>query len=511
MKPIMRAAQGKRLNDDYTGLETVIISEEALQMMYAKCSDVIMTETAVPSPLSDGSSKTVHLLFIYCEELCDVQMLQKTIYPMFRKICEQHSCFSHADIETCKPPALEYMGHEVRIDDLNLRLFSGDLLIYFREADALYAMPLASPPNRDPEEPNTEVSIRGPKDGFIEEINKNVALIRKRLRSNCLAYESFIIGTRSQTKVALLYVEDIANTAIIDEVRRRLLSLYIDSVTSTSQIEEWLSDTKIALFPMFGYTGRPDFAVNSLLNGRFIILVDGSPTALIGPGNLTFLLNTSEDNNTFFLFVVFQRLLRLVGTSVAIYLPGAWIALTSFHPDQLPFTLLATLILSRQGVPLPVPLEMFIMMILFEVFKEAGMRLPIAIGQTLSVVGGLIIGQAAINAGLAAPATLVVAAISVISTFTLVNQNIAGSVTLLRFIILIFASSLGLFGLILSLFFFLTYIVNLHIFGIPYLTPLAPPSKDIGKVFIPSTWKQFRTRDRIVRPKDLIAKERERQ
>ncbi|MGG3923589.1 spore germination protein, partial [Geobacillus thermodenitrificans] len=255
MKPIMRAAQGKRLNDDYTGLETVIISEEALQMMYAKCSDVIMTETAVPSPLSDGSSKTVHLLFIYCEELCDVQMLQKTIYPMFRKICEQHSCFSHADIETCKPPALEYMGHEVRIDDLNLRLFSGDLLIYFREADALYAMPLASPPNRDPEEPNTEVSIRGPKDGFIEEINKNVALIRKRLRSNCLAYESFIIGTRSQTKVALLYVEDIANTAIIDEVRRRLLSLYIDSVTSTSQIEEWLSDTKIALFPMFGYTG----------------------------------------------------------------------------------------------------------------------------------------------------------------------------------------------------------------------------------------------------------------
>ncbi|MGZ0085626.1 spore germination protein [Caldibacillus thermoamylovorans] len=440
MKPLIRAAGGKRLNDDYTGLETVIISEEALRTMYAKCSDVIITEATAPSPLPDGSMNPVHLLFMYCEELCDTHMLQKTIYPLFRELCEQHPCFSAADIESCKPPALEAMGQEVRIDDLNLRLFSGDLLIYFREAGALYALPLASPPNRDPEEPNTEVSIRGPKDGFIEEISQNVALIRKRLRSHRLVYERFIIGTRSQTKVGLLYVDDIANPAMIDEVRSRLLSLYIDSVTSTNQIEEWLSDSAFSLFPLFGYTGRPDFAVDSLLNGRFVILVDGAPTALVGPGNLTFLLNTSEDSNTFFLFVVFQRVLRLVGTSVAIYLPGAWVALTSFHPDQLPFTLLATLILSRQGVPLPVPLEMFVMMILFEVFKEAGMRLPIAIGQTLSVVGGLIIGQAAINAGLAAPATLVTAAISVISTFTLVNQNIAGTVTLLRFIVLTFAS-----------------------------------------------------------------------
>ncbi|WPZ19889.1 spore germination protein [Geobacillus subterraneus] len=510
MKRPMRAAEGKRLKDDYTGLETVIISEEALRTMYAKCPDVIMTEAAIPSSLPDGSAAVVHLLFIYCEELCDTQMLQKAIYPMFRELCEHHPCFSAADIEARKPAALEYMGKEVRIDDLNFKLFSGDLLIYFHEADVLYTMPLASPPNRDPEEPNTEVSIRGPKDGFIEEISKNMALIRKRLRSHRLVYEPFIIGTRSQTKVGLLYVDDIANTTIIDEVRSRLLSLYIDSVTSTNQIEEWLSDTRFSLFPMFGYTGRPDFAVNSLLNGRFIILVDGAPTALIGPGNLTFLLNTSEDDNTFFLFVVFQRLLRLVGTSVAIYLPGAWVALTSFHPDQLPFTLLATLILSRQGVPLPVPLEMFVMMILFEVFKEAGMRLPIAIGQTLSVVGGLIIGQAAINAGLAAPATLVIAAISVISTFTLVNQNMAGSVTLLRFIVLTASTVLGLFGFILSLFFILTYAVNLRTCGVPYLTPLAPPSKDIGKVFIPSTWKQFRTRDRIVRPNDLIAKERER-
>ncbi|AGT31080.1 spore germination protein [Geobacillus genomosp. 3] len=502
MPTSMRAAGQKRVTDDHTGLETIVISEEALRAMYEKCDDVIITEAAVQSTITDGDMGAVRLFFLYCEELCDTQMLQKAVYPMLRDMCRRCSCRSTADIETCKPATLEYIGKEVRIDDLNFRLFSGDLLIYFEEAGALYAMAIASPPNRDPEEPNTEVSIRGPKDGFIEEISKNVALIRKRIRSHRLVYESFIIGTRSQTKVGLLYIDDIAHADVIGEMRHRLTNLYVDSVTSTNQIEHWISDHRFSIFPLFGYTGRPDFAVTSLLNGRFVILVDGSPTALIGPGNLTFLLNTSEDNHTFFLFVVFQRLIRLVGTSVSILLPGGWMALTTFHQDQLPFTLLATLVLSRQGVPLPVSLEMFIMVILFEVFKEAGMRLPLAIGQTLSVVGGLIIGQAAINAGLTSPATLVVVAISIISSFMLVNQNLSGTATLLRFFVLICSSFLGLFGFMFSSFLVLAYAANLQTCGVPYVAPLMPASKEAGKVVVSSTWKQFRTRARILHPND---------
>jgi len=502
----MRAAEDKRLDDDYTVLDTIVVSEETLRATYRKNHDVMIKEAGMPSPAHDQSAGAVRLLFLYCEELCDAQMLQKAIYPMLRDMCKQCSCRSAAEIDMHKPATLEYIGKEVRIDDLNFRLFSGELLIYFQEADVLYAMALASPPNRDPEEPNTEVSIRGPKDGFVEDISKNVALIRKRIRSHRLVYEPFIIGTRSQTKVGLLYIDDIANLDMISEVRQRLLNLYVDSITSTNQIEHWISDRRFAIFPLFGYTGRPDFAASSLLNGRFLLLVDGSPTALIGPGNLTFLLNTSEDNHTFFLFVIFQRLIRLVSTSVSILLPGGWVALTSFHQDQLPFTLLATLVLSRQGVPLPVSLEMFIMMILFEVFKEAGMRLPLAIGQTLSVVGGLIIGQAAISAGLTAPATLVIAATSVISSFTLVNQNLSGTATLLRFFVLIFSSFLGLFGFILSLFLILTYVVNLRTLGIPYLAPLAPTSNEIEKTLMTSTWRLFRTRAHMLHPNDVTAK-----
>ena len=495
-----RAPQVRNYPNDHSGQETLIVSEQTLRDHYSNCKDVaILTSTIQPAKTASG---TLTLVFIYCEELCDTQLMKQVIFPMFREMCRKYPCQSVEEIEANKLMPMELLGKEVLVDDLDYLLFNGDLLVYFQEADVLYSLTLANPPNRDPEEPNTEVSIRGPKDGFIEEISKNVALIRKRIKSHKLCYEQFIVGTRSQTKVGLMYIEDIANREMIHEVKKRILQLNIDSLTSTNQLEELLGDKRFSLFPLFAYTGRPDFAVNSLLNGRFIILLDGAPTVIIGPGNLLFLLNTSEDNATYPIFVIFQRILRFMGISLAIYLPGFWTALLSFHPGEIPFTLLGTVVLSRQGVPLPVPLEMFIMVGLFEIVKEAGMRLPLAVGQTLSIVGGLIIGQAAISAGLFTPGSLVVAAIAVVASFTLVNQNLSGTVALLRFIVLIASSVLGLFGFIASLFILLTYTINLTIFGIPYLTPLSPPTMDMFKTLIPNGWKKFKKRAGLVKPQD---------
>ncbi|KYD17370.1 spore germination protein [Saccharococcus caldoxylosilyticus] len=495
-----RAPQVRNNPNDHSGQETLIVSEQTLRDHYSNCKDVaILTSTIQPAKTASG---TLTLVFVYCEELCDTQLMKQVIFPMFREMCRKYPCQSVEEIEANKLMPMELLGKEVLVDDLDYLLFNGDLLVYFQEADVLYSLTLANPPNRDPEEPNTEVSIRGPKDGFIEEISKNVALIRKRIKSHKLCYEQFIVGTRSQTKVGLMYIEDIANREMIHEVKKRILQLNIDSLTSTNQLEELLGDKRFSLFPLFAYTGRPDFAVNSLLNGRFIILLDGAPTVIIGPGNLLFLLNTSEDNATNPIFVIFQRILRFMGISLAIYLPGFWTALLSFHPGEIPFTLLGTVVLSRQGVPLPVPLEMFIMVGLFEIVKEAGMRLPLAVGQTLSIVGGLIIGQAAISAGLFTPGSLVVAAIAVVASFTLVNQNLSGTVALLRFIVLIASSVLGLFGFIASLFILLTYVANLKIFGIPYLMPLSPPTMDIFKTLIPNGWKKFKKRAGLVKPQD---------
>jgi spore germination protein KA len=499
-----RAPQIRNNPNDHSGQETLIISEQTLRDHFAHCKDVaILTSTIRPAKTASG---TLTLVFIYCEELCDTQLMKQAIFPVFREMCREYPCQTVEEIEANKLLPIELLGKEVLIDDLDFLLFNGDLLVYFQEADVLYSLTLAKPPNRTPDEPNTEVSIRGPKDGFIEEISKNVALIRKRIKSHKLRYEQFIVGTRSQTKVGLMYIDDIANREMIHEVKKRILQLNIDSLMSTNQLEEMIGDKRFSLFPLFAYTGRPDFAANCLLNGRFIILLDGAPTVIIGPGNLLFLLNTSEDNVTTPIFVVFQRILRFMGISVAIYLPGFWTALLSFHPGEIPFTLLGTVVLSRQGVPLPVPLEMFIMVGLFEIVKEAGMRLPLAIGQTLSIVGGLIIGESAVSAGLLTPGSLVVAAISVIASFTLVNQNLAGTVALLRFIVLVASSVLGLFGFIASLFLLLTYMVNLTIFGIPYLTPFSPPTRDIFKVLIPNGWKIFKKRADLVKPQDNTPK-----
>jgi spore germination protein KA len=495
-----RAPKIRNNRNDHSGQEKLIISEQTLQDHFSNCKDVaILTSTIQPAKTASG---TLTLVFVYCEELCDTQQMKQVIFPMFREMCREYPCQTVEEIEANKLMPMELLGKEVLIDDMNYLLFNGDLLVYFQEADVLYSLTLANPPMRTPEEPNTEVSIRGAKDGFIEEISKNVALIRKRIKSHKLCYEQFIVGTRSQTKVGLMYIEDIANREMIHEVKKRILQLNVDSLMSTNQLEEMIGDVRFSLFPLFAYTGRPDFAANCLLNGRFIILLDGAPTVIIGPGNLSFLLNTSEDNVTTPIFVIFQRILRFMGISAAIYLPGFWTALLSFHPGEIPFTLLGTVVLSRQGVPLSVPLEMFIMVGLFEIFKEAGMRLPLAIGQTLSVVGGLIIGQSAVNAGLFTPGSLVVAATSVIASFTLVNQNLAGTVTLLRFIVLAASSVLGLFGFIASLFILLTYTANLTIFGIPYLTPLSPSTRDIFKVLIPNGWKIFKKRAGLVKPQD---------
>lgn len=207
---------------DHSGLETLIISEQTLRDHFSRCKDVaILTATIQPDNTASGA---LTLVFVYCEELCDTQLMKQVIFPMFHEMCRKYPCHSVNEIEANKLLPMELLGKEVLMDDLDYHLFNGDLLVYFQEADVLYSLTLANPPNRDPEEPNTEVSIRGPKDGFIEEISKNVALIRKRIKSYKLCYEQFIVGTRSQTKVGLMYIDDIANREMIHEVKKEFCS-----------------------------------------------------------------------------------------------------------------------------------------------------------------------------------------------------------------------------------------------------------------------------------------------
>lgn len=264
-------------------------------------------------------------------------------------------------------------------------------------------------------------------------------------------------------------MKDLADPNIIQEIRTKINAIDTDGIQSGTQLDELIHDKPYTLFPRVTYTGRPDFAVQSLLNGRFAILIDGVAYATIAPVGLFFLLKAAEDNEANFLYSSFERLIRVVGISVAVLLPGFWVGLTTFHQNQIPFTLLTTVIEARRGVPFPTSMEAMLMLILFEVFREAGMRLPFAVGQTLSVIGGLIIGDAAIRAGLTSPAMLVVIAASTIATFTLVNQTLIGVVSLVRFYIIIFVAIFGFFGFFVAIFILGTCIARVQSFGVPYL------------------------------------------
>ncbi|WP_077617500.1 spore germination protein [Bacillus sinesaloumensis] len=363
--------------------------------------------------------------------------------------------------------------HIRSMNETVILVFSGSLILFREGTPFFHAFDISKVPQRNPQESNTEVSIKGPKDSFTEELNVNISLIRKRMKSAELYSESFTLGSASQTKVSLLYLHNKANPDTIEEVRKRLSDFKGESVVGSGQLEQWLSDRSFSLFPLFDYVTRPDFVIESMLRGRFILIVNGSPSVLIGPINLFELIKSPEDVHFPYYLVIFGRLIRIIGLVVAIFLPGFWVSLSSVNIDQLPFALLATVVVSREGLPLPIGLESIFILGLFELLREAGIRMPTVLGQTISIVGGIIIGDAAIRAGLASPTMIVIIALSAVASYTLVNQSLVGTVSILRLFSLLLSITLGVYGLFISFFSILIYLSTLESLKVAYLEPIA--------------------------------------
>lgn len=275
-------------------------------------------------------------------------------------------------------------------------------------------------------------------------------------------------------------------------------------------MEEAVADSTLALFPLVDYIGRPDFVAECLLKGRFVIIVDGSPMAIIGPCNLFEILKSPEDAYSPYYFVIFERLLRLIGLIIAIFLPGFWISLTSYNVDQLPIHLLATVTVSRFGLPFSGPMEILLMLGMFELFREAGIRLPKAVGQTIAVLGGLIIGDAAIRAGLTSPTMLVVSATTAVATFTLVNQTLTGTVSIVRLYVILWSSLLGMVGFFIGMLSLFAYLSVLQSFGLPYLAPITPLYwKDAMNALLKKPWAFTKERPRMLETQDSTSQEKE--
>ncbi|MEQ6357000.1 spore germination protein [Lysinibacillus sp. M3] len=405
--------------------------------------------------------------FITCDAMVDQQMLNEVIVRRVQYLYDNLADTSLEENITNQlhVPTLEKVNDKEQAMNF---VYTGFLLLYFEEEDLLYASCIAKKPNRNPEETRMEVLVKGPRDNFIEDIRVNIALLRKRLPTNSFCVEKVELGSRSKTSVAILYFDDIVDMDILHGIKKQLAAVDTDIVFSGDVLMERINKNS-KLFPKFDYTGRPDYAIQALIRGRFLMFVDGVAYAMITPVNLFLLLKSAEDNEYPIIFSSIERLLRILGILIGLLLPAFWLSLTTYHQNQLPFQLLATVVQAKTGLPLPSSLEMLIMLLMFELFREAGLRLPSVIGGTISVVGGLIIGDAAIRAGVTSPEMIVVIAISTIASFTLVNQSLVTTISLLRITFIIASAFFGLFGFFVSLYFTLLYLCNIRIYGYSYM------------------------------------------
>lgn len=436
------------------------------------------------------------ITIITCDAMIDHQMLQQIIIERIRRYFESEE----HDVKNLHLPQLTKITKKT---DVINKVYSGFVLIYFSNTGELYASNITNQPNRKPEETKTEVPVKGPRDNFIEDLSVNVALIRKRLPTNSLCVETFHIGRRTKTKIAMLYFDDIAKPEILKGIRDKLNKIDVDIVFSGNILMEHI-DKNSRLFPRHDYTGRPDLAIQSLVRGRILILIDGVAYGVITPVSLFKLFKTTEDNEYPSIYSTFERLLRVFGVFVGGLLPAFWLALITYHQNQLPLLLLATVFQSNTGLPFPSVIEMLIMLILFELFREAGLRLPESIGGTLSVVGGLIIGDAAIRSGITSPAMIVVIAVSTVATFTLLNQSLVAAVSIIRFISIIVTSLFGLFGFFMVFYFTLLYVANIRVFGVPYLNISANLNSDhVKKTLFRPLQKFYKTRPVEVATNDI--------
>ncbi len=360
------------------------------------------------------------------------------------------------------------------IKDLADEIAKGNIAILFDGLEKVLIIEEKGYEFRKVDQSEVEPTVKGSKDAFIEVMGVNLSLVRRRINNSDLIFESFTLGSISRTKLCIGYIRGLCSSELINEVRNRLNKISADNVTGSNYIEEQINDSKLSVFPQVRSTDRPDAASAALMEGRVVVIVDNTPVVLIIPGEFFSLLQSADDYYNRFTFSSLIRLLRYLTLSIALILPSLYIAVVNFHQELIPTRLLESIIIARRGVPLPNYAEAFLMEMAFEILREAGVRLPRSVGPAISIVGGLVIGQAAVQASVVSPLMVIVVSLTAIASFTAPQYNISLSVRILRFTLIILSSILGLYGLMLGLLFILVHMCSIKSFGTPYLYPLAP-------------------------------------
>ncbi len=322
--------------------------------------------------------------------------------------------------------------------------------------------------------PEIEFSVVGPKEAFVESVDQNLNLIRKRLPVKELISEEYTVGKLSKTRVAVLYIDGVTSQEIINTVKQRIREIEIDEIADSSYFTQIISDNGNSPFPQLLDTERPDRVAGSIAEGKIAIIVDGSPHALIGPTSLTEFFNSFEDYYLNWLLASFIRMIRLFAVTFSIMITPLYVAIVTYHYELIPKDLLSTLIISRRVIPFPPILEALFLEITIELLREAGARLPTKVGQTIGIVGGIVIGTASVEAGLTSNVLLIFIALAALASFTTPVYQMSNTIRILRFPFLLMAEVWGLIGITIAFCFLLTHMLRLTSLGHPYMEPIFP-------------------------------------
>lgn len=447
------------------------INENVMRLMNELGHSSDLSVRMIESP----HQKSVKAAVIHLDGLADANIINENIVdPLIKWFKENNQILTEIE---------ERASHILTVSQLTVKeswqefisaILTGDTVVLVNGSTKAVIANTNNQPSRAITEPTSQTVIRGPKDSFTENLRTNTSLIRARIQNPDVRLVSLKIGNVTQTDIGIMYIQGIADESIVKEVKERVKGIDIDGVLESNYIEELIRDDGTTIFPLLLNTERPDAVVGNLLEGRIAIIIQGTPFVLIVPAVFSQFFQSPEDYYQNQYISSFLRLLRLGAFFLATYASSIYLALITHHQGLIPTTLIVSLMAQRETVPFPAIVEILVMEMAFEVLREAGVRMPRAIGPAVSIVGALILGQAAVEAGFVGAAVVIIVAISAISSFTLPNTSLVNVTRGIRFMLLFISAFIGLYGILLFTLCIWLHMSSLRSFGVPYFAPFAP-------------------------------------
>lgn len=429
------------------------------------CSDIIIR------PMMLGNEKKVRCLVVYIEVAVSNMVLEDSVIGKLINHLWEIPGDEIASFVAENGVGISDTAEFTEMEGAFQAMLAGNAIFFLDGYDKAVKIGSKGYPNMGVSRVESEKVLRGSNEGFTDSVKTNTALIRKRVRSTNLKVEEIKVGVRSDTVVALVYMEELMYPEVLEKLKERLEQFEIDGVLDSGMLEQLAEEDWKSPFPQFETTERPDRAAMEVLDGRLVVICDNSPVAIMLPATFSGFMKSSEDRYNRFEMVSFQRLIRYSAAFIALMISGIYLAVIRFHTQVLPTNLLLSFAEARRGVPFPSIVEILLMELAFELIREAGVRMPGPLGGTIGIVGGLIIGDAAVSANLVSPMTVVVVALSALSSFAIPNEEFSAPFRLLKYGFILLGGLFGIFGLVLGWFLFLGHLAGLTSFQIPYLMP----------------------------------------